>query len=584
MSDITNNPRGASGGEDVKALGVFMEGKSNIDEWLLSGPSEEQSPDSDSSEMADPVTSIRLTNSQKTLDIPPSHIPQVERGMPFRGRPNSYRSRSPPRKGRGGFLASEETYSVLQRASVLIRQALDVDGVAFLDIRGSNQGRHGISHAASSNSRSRSPDEMQGAHSAGQVLGCSLSRENNKDIVVPVSLLRSLVQRYGRGGIFHLDEGRLSPWSDESTSDIDASSSSLEDMASTCYGIDMHQLSHTFSEANSIAFFPLWDFQERRWFAGCFAWIKNYMGLFVESKDLTYLTAFNNSVLAEISRLDLRAADREKADFISSVSHEWRSPLHGILTMLDIIKETNVTSVQRHVLDYAKINSLIEPTTHNGQPEHPGAPQGSHFDAPALINQVNLAVLIEEVAEALLASQDYLGRNAEALFSATEQTSDRAFRESNLRNSVPRVIFVIVDIQWRENWDYCVSAGAWRRVVLNLFGNALKFTFSRFVQLKLRHDTLKGGRQNLPAVLIQISDSRRGISPDISFTDLYIPVQQEDSPSPGIGVGLNIVYRIVNSMRGLIVIRSEPDQAKERWSAFSCPSHQLNRLPSTSSV
>ncbi|KAB8206669.1 hypothetical protein BDV34DRAFT_80749 [Aspergillus parasiticus] len=563
----------------IKALGAFMEGKSDIDEWLVSSLPGRQPPFVfESSRSLDPATSIHFANSQKTLDIPPSHIPQTELGIPLRGRPNSYRSRSPPRRARGGSLTSEETYSVLHRASVLIRQALDVDGVAFLDISTFNQERHGCSSKASSNSRSRSPGMAEDESSTGHVLGCSTVQGDSRDITVPASLLGNLVHRYGRGGIFHLDEDKLSPLSDGYSSDIDGSCSSLEDMASSYYGIDIRHISQTFSDATSIAFFPLWDFQKNRWFAGCFVWTEDPGRLFAESTDLTYLAAFNNSVMAEVSRLDLRAADREKADFISSVSHEWRSPLHGILTMLDILQETKVTNVQRsliditmncgktlldtvnHVLDYAKINSLLGPTTHDRPLENAETPKGSQFNAPALIEHVNMATLVEEVAEALLASQDYMGRNAEALFSATKQTADRPFRESNIPNSLPRAIFAIVDIECRDGWECRVSAGAWRRIVLNLLGNALKFTPSGFVQVKLRHEMVKVGHDTLPAILFQVSDSGRGISPDFTFSNLYTPFQQEDSLSPGIGVGLNVVYRIVDSMRGLIDLKSEPNR------------------------
>ncbi|KAB8226434.1 hypothetical protein BDV33DRAFT_1172 [Aspergillus novoparasiticus] len=563
----------------IKALGAFMEGKSDIDEWLVSSLPGQQPPFVfESSRSPDPATSIHFANSQKTLDIPPSHIPQTELGIPLRGRTNSYRSRSPLRRARGGSLTSEETYSVLHRASVLIRQALDVDGVTFLDISTFNQERHGLSSKASSNSQSRSPGMAEDESSMGHVLGRSTVQGDSRDITVPASLLGNLVHRYSRGGIFHLDEDKLSPLSDGYSSDIDGSCSSLEDMASSYNGINIRHISQTFSDATSIAFFPLWDFQQNRWFAGCFVWTQDPGRLFAESTDLTYLAAFNNSVMAEVSRLDLRAADREKADFISSVSHEWRSPLHGILTMLDILQETKVTNVQRsliditmncgktlldtvnHVLDYAKINSLLGPTTHDRPLENAETPQGSQFNAPALMEHVNMATLVEEVAEALLASQDYMGRNAEALFSATKQTADRPFRESNIPNSLPRAIFAIVDIERRDGWECRVSAGAWRRIVLNLLGNALKFTPSGFVQVKLRHEMVKVGHDTLPAILFQVSDSGRGISPDFTFSNLYTPFQQEDSLSPGIGVGLNVVYRIVDSMRGLIDLKSEPNR------------------------
>ncbi|KAL5341902.1 hypothetical protein BJX70DRAFT_357376 [Aspergillus crustosus] len=587
---------GRHGEKMIKALGVFVEAETRTRDGPASASTgssrsrEKQSPmaESPSGTGPDPIASIQLANSRKKLDIPPAHIPQTELGVPLRGRPKSYRSRSPPRKIKEGSSIPEDTCCVLQRACDLIRNALDVDGVAFLDISPFNQERHGVSPNFSSKSRSRSRDADGDEHSSGEMYACSVSENDNQPIAVPTLLLRDLVLRYARGGIFHSNEDKdeLTPLGDENHSSNNVFSSAVEDRTTYDLGYDMRKISHVFSGSNSVAFFPLWDYQQTRWFAGCFIWTKDPRRAFTESKDLTYLAAFNNSVMAEVLRLDLRAADREKADFISSVSHEWRSPLHGILNMLDILKGTKLTTVQQylldittncvktladtvnHVLDYGKINSLIGPTS-QGQIEPGSSEQDSPFQVPALINQVNMATLVEEVAGALLASQDYLGPNAEALFSAAEQSVDRPFLESNIPNTTARAVFAIVDVEWRPNWECSVSAGAWRRILLNLFGNALKFTRSGFVQLKLRRDdtlnvkTLVGSSEDhqhpAPAILLQISDSGRGISPDF-LSNLYTPFQQEDSLSTGMGVGLNIVYRIVDSLNGRIDLRSEPER------------------------
>lgn len=67
-----------------------------------------------------------------------------------------------------------------------------------------------------------------------------------------------------------------------------------------------------------------------QWFAGSFAWTKRELRI-MTAEDLTYLTAFGNCIMAEKSRLDSELADRAKSDFISVVSHELRSPLHGFV-------------------------------------------------------------------------------------------------------------------------------------------------------------------------------------------------------------------------------------------------------------
>ena len=73
------------------------------------------------------------------------------------------------------------------------------------------------------------------------------------------------------------------------------------------------------------------------------------MRVFTSEQELSYLAAFSNSVMAEVARLDTKLADAAKADFISSISHELRSPLHGILGMADLLKETKVDTQQSNM-------------------------------------------------------------------------------------------------------------------------------------------------------------------------------------------------------------------------------------------
>ena len=70
------------------------------------------------------------------------------------------------------------------------------------------------------------------------------------------------------------------------------------------------------------------------------------MRVFTNEQDLSYLAAFSNSAMAEVARLDMKFADSAKADFISSISHELRSPLHGILGMTDLLKDSDLDGQQ----------------------------------------------------------------------------------------------------------------------------------------------------------------------------------------------------------------------------------------------
>ncbi len=115
---------------------------------------------------------------------------------------------------------------------------------------------------------------------------------------------------------------------------------------------------------------------------------------------------------------------------------------------------------------------------------------------------------------------------------------------------------VIVDIEKRD-WDfkvqpgistcfmyqevYLLQAGALRRVVMNIFGNAQKYTESGYVMLKLRVVGNKESWKHSQCVSLRIIDTGKGMSSDYMERKLYRPFAQEDPFATGVGLGLSIV-------------------------------------------
>lgn len=94
-----------------------------------------------------------------------------------------------------------------------------------------------------------------------------------------------------------------------------------------------------FPGVHQLLFVPLWDAGRSRWLSGCMVWSTEPTRILSKESELAFLTAFGNSVMAEWARIDTEIADQKKGDFIGSISHELRSPLHGILASAEFLSE-----------------------------------------------------------------------------------------------------------------------------------------------------------------------------------------------------------------------------------------------------
>uniref|UniRef100_A0A8H7K4N6 histidine kinase n=1 Tax=Bionectria ochroleuca TaxID=29856 RepID=A0A8H7K4N6_BIOOC len=103
--------------------------------------------------------------------------------------------------------------------------------------------------------------------------------------------------------------------------------------------------------------------------------------------------------------------------------------------------------------------------------------------------------------------------------------------------------------------------GAIRRIIMNLFGNALKYTSTGYVLVSLRGQ-LNADKSKINA-LIRIEDTGKGMSEEYKRSRLFVPFSQEDSFQPGTGLGLSIVKQIVDSLHGNLEVKSEQYKGTE---------------------
>lgn len=81
-------------------------------------------------------------------------------------------------------------------------------------------------------------------------------------------------------------------------------------------------------------FLVMWDSHQERRFGASIAVSYSSMRIFSARHELSYIAAFCDVVLSEIWRLEAQELGRSKNDFVSSISHELRSPLGAISHML----------------------------------------------------------------------------------------------------------------------------------------------------------------------------------------------------------------------------------------------------------
>lgn len=329
--------------------------------------------------------------------------------------------------------------------------------------------------------------------------------------------------------------------------------------------------------ARSVFWFPLWDNSRERWFAGTLVYSTCPTRVLCPQEDLTYLAAFGNSTMAEVARLSAQVLDKMKSDFISSISHELRSPLHGVLASVEFLQETTMTEDQEdmvnnihasgkvlldtinHVLDFSKVNrkaknrGRVSKLATRRKKKLSKQQQAMDDEAE---DTADMCVLSEEVVESI-----YAGHS----ISKSVLDPSSKFKRNSSITSKDSPLTIIMDIGWHPNWTFEMDPGAWSRILMNLFSNAMKYTKSGFINISLdiESEALSRNKKPRSTLVLKVKDSGKGISKEFLKHRLYKPFTQEDSLATGAGLGLSIVRHIIQDLGGQIDFASEQGSGTE---------------------
>ncbi len=219
------------------------------------------------------------------------------------------------------------------------------------------------------------------------------------------------------------------------------------------------------------------------------------------------------------------SATLAKSQFLATMSHEIRTPMNGVLGALDLLRHSALDATQRRLVRTAA---------------------SSGASLMAILNDVLDHSKIEAGELRLVSSP----------FSPTEVATFAAnlFRANAHAKGLSLTLNVEPDVaQWVLG-----DAQRLKQVILNLLGNAIKFTERGGVELRV---TPRPAAQGWAGLRFEVQDSGIGMSSDAQ-KNLFQPFHQIESSENrrvgGTGLGLTISQSIVQAMGGRIEVESRP--------------------------
>lgn len=234
----------------------------------------------------------------------------------------------------------------------------------------------------------------------------------------------------------------------------------------------------------------------------------------------------------ESAKETAEAANRAKSHFLANMSHEIRTPMNGILGLLELLKTSALGERQHNYVNMALSSSVVLLNVINDILDFSKMEAG-HMEL--VIEDFDLSQTVEDAVA--LFSEQADTKKIELLCHVFPNTP------KNLRGDAMRL----------------------RQIIINLIGNAIKFTEKGEVLLKIHPIPTPGDSIMLQ---FEVSDTGIGILPEVQ-SRIFDSFSQADSSTTrkfgGTGLGLSIAKQLVHMMDGKIGVYSKTGEGSTFW-------------------
>lgn len=227
----------------------------------------------------------------------------------------------------------------------------------------------------------------------------------------------------------------------------------------------------------------------------------------------------------EKTKTGLEAAGRAKSQFLASISHELRTPMVGVLGTSELLMNTGLDMNQRH---------LVETLNRSGE---------------GLLTILNDLLDLSKI-EAGKLNLERIDFNLLEVVETPVQLLGKSANDKHLE--------LICHCESNVPMALHGDPGRLRQVIFNLLGNAIKFTPSGEVVLRVMVEQI---HPTSVVLRFEVTDTGIGIAPEAQQKIFEAFCQADDSVTRnfgGTGLGLSIVRQLVEKMGGQVGLASEP--------------------------